>query len=132
MLDKMNRAILNQLKKNSRKSWQQIGKEVHLTGQAVAARVLQMEEQGVITGYTIRVGKLGRHFITVFMDTNDFTGFERFLQQATGVEAAYKVSGDGCYQIHFVAQTEDDLEPFLNALLRFGRYKLASAIRSVV
>lgn len=132
MLDKMNRAILNQLKKNSRKSWQQIGKEVHLTGQAVAARVLQMEEQGVITGYTIREGKLGRHFITVFMDTNDFTGFERFLNMAAGVEAAYKVSGDGCYQIHFVAQTEDDLEPFLNALLRFGRYKLASAIRSVV
>lgn len=132
MLDKMNRAILNQLKQNSRKTWQQIGKEVHLTGQAVAARVQQMEEQGVIAGFTVHQGKVERHFITMFMDTSDFIGFERFLQNDMGVHAAYKITGEGCYQIVFISQTEGDLEPFLNALLPFGRYKVASAIRSVV
>ena len=132
MLDKMNRAILNQLKKNSRKTWQQIGKEVHLTGQAVAARVLQMEEQGVIAGYTIREGKVERHFITMFMDTSDFSGFERFLLNDGGVEAAYKITGEGCYQMSFVTRVEGDLEAFLNALLPFGRYKVASAIRCVI
>jgi Lrp/AsnC family leucine-responsive transcriptional regulator len=48
----MNQAILKRLKTNSRMSWQQIGKEVHLTGQAVAARVQQMQDDGVIGGAT--------------------------------------------------------------------------------
>jgi len=130
-MDKMNRAILNQLQENSRKSWQQIGKEVHLTGQAVAARVQQMEDQGLITGYTIRQDNAERHFITVFMENSDFAGFELFLKNESRIESAYKVTGEGCYQLIFVSQNAGDLEPFLNAMLPFGRYKVASTMRTV-
>jgi len=130
-MDKMNRAILNQLKQNSRKTWSQIGKEVHLTGQAVAARVLQLEDQGLITGYTIRQDNAERHFITVFMENSDFSGFELFINNDMRIESAYKVTGEGCYQLIFIAQEARDLEPFLNAMLRFGRYKVATAIRHV-
>jgi Lrp/AsnC family leucine-responsive transcriptional regulator len=130
-LDKMNQAILHQLKCNSRKTWQQIGKEVHLTGQAVAARVLQMEDQGVISGYTIRQDKLARHFITVFMETTDFSGFEAFLIADVRVESAYKVTGEGCYQLTLIAQSQSEIEPFLDALLPFGRCKVLSAMRCI-
>ncbi|TXH61053.1 MAG: AsnC family protein [Thiothrix sp.] len=34
-MNSMNKAILQRLRANARMSWQQIGKEVHLTGQAV-------------------------------------------------------------------------------------------------
>jgi Lrp/AsnC family leucine-responsive transcriptional regulator len=131
MLDKMNRAILNQLHQNSRKTWQQIGKEVHLTGQAVAARVQQMEEQGVITGYTIRQDNAERHFIMVFMNTSDFAGFEQFIRNDARIESAYKVTGEACYQLIFISQTGNDLESFLDAMLPYGRYKVATAIRHI-
>ncbi len=129
--DKMNQAILNQLKSNSRKTWQQIGKEVHLTGQAVAVRVQQMEELGTISGYTIRQDQLARHFITVFMESTDSNGFEALLKGHASVESAYKVTGEGCYHLVFIAQSNADIEPFLDLLLPYGRCKVLSAMRCV-
>ncbi|WP_033407157.1 Lrp/AsnC family transcriptional regulator [Thiolinea disciformis] len=127
----MNRAILKRLKANSRMSWQQIGKEVHLTGQAVAARVQHMEDQGLISSYTIRQANVERHLIAMYMEVARFEEFEQFLQADERVEAAYKTTGDACYEVVFVSQTEGDLEPFLNQLLRYGRYRVASVIRCV-
>jgi Lrp/AsnC family leucine-responsive transcriptional regulator len=130
-MDKMNQAILTHLKSNSRMSWQQIGKQVHLTGQAVSARVAQLEEQGIISGYTIRQNNLERHFITVFMENPDFAGFEAFLNTHTQVESAFKVTGEGCYQLVFTPHSGNALELFLNQILRYGHYKVLSAIRCV-
>jgi Lrp/AsnC family leucine-responsive transcriptional regulator len=130
-MNAMNQAILKRLKANSRMSWQQIGKEVHLTGQAVAARVQQLEDQGVISGYTIRQANVERHLIAVFMSVSRFEEFEQFLQQDERVEAAYKTTGDACYEVVFVSQSAGDLEPFFNSVLRYGRYRVASVIRCV-
>lgn len=131
MSNSINQAILKHLKANSRISWQQLGKLVHLTGQAVAARVQTLEDQGVISGYTIKQHSVERHFITMFMATQQFDRFESFLQQDERVESAFKTTGEGCYHLVFVSQAAGDLEPFLNALLKYGRYKVASSIRVV-
>lgn len=130
-MDNINKAILQHLKANSRMSWQQIGKQVHLTGQAVAARVQHMQDQSVISGYTIRQDKLERHFIAMFMENPDFARFEQFLQTQAQVESAYKVTGDACYHLVFAAPDSGALESFLNALLKFGKYKVLSAIRTI-
>jgi Lrp/AsnC family leucine-responsive transcriptional regulator len=53
------------------------------------------------------------------------------LQQDERVESAFKTTGEGCYHLVFVSQVAGDLEPFLNALLKYGRYKVASSIRVV-
>ena len=130
-MDRVNQAIVKLLKANSRMSWQQIGKEVHLTGQAVAARVQQMEEQGLISGYTIRQDGLQRHFITMFMENPNFDEFERFLGADLRVEGAYKVTGEGCYLVVYTPTESHELEPFLNSLLRYGRYRVSTAIRCI-
>ena len=130
-MDKINQAILACLKANSRRSWQEIGKQVFLSGQAVAARVQQLEDHGLISAYTIRQTKIERHFITMFMEVAQFEPFERFLQQEPQVEAAYKVTGEGCYQLIFTPDNPQSLEPFLNSLLKYGKYRVSSAIRCV-
>ncbi|TDR30967.1 Lrp/AsnC family transcriptional regulator [Hydromonas duriensis] len=130
-LNRTNKAILQQLKANGRMSWQQIGKAVHLTGQAVAARVQQLEEQGLINGYTIRQKHVERHFVTMFMERLDFDGFEAFLIAEPRIEQAYKITGEGCYQFEFISNEKGDLDTFLNTLLRYGTYKVSSAIRCV-
>ncbi|MBK8454438.1 MAG: AsnC family transcriptional regulator [Thiofilum sp.] len=130
-MNSINQAIIKLLKANSRMSWQQIGKQVYLTGQAVAARVQALEDQGIISGYTIRQDQVERHFITMFMDTNQFERFEQWLSQDERVESAYKTIGEGCYHIVFVSHATGDLEPFLNGLLKYGRYKVASMLKVV-
>lgn len=130
-MDKMNQAILKHLKINSRMSWQKIGKEVHLTGQAVAARVAQMEAQGIISAYTIRQDTLTRHFVTVFMNNADFSGFEQLLRKTPCVDSAYKVTGEACFQLICTPQNEAEFERFLNATLAYGQYKILHASRCV-
>lgn len=52
MLDQTDLKILELLLSNSRMQWQEIGEQVHLTGQAVKNRIDRMEKLGVIEGYT--------------------------------------------------------------------------------
>lgn len=130
-MDKINKAILKRLRENSRMSWQQIGKEVHLTGQAVAARVQQMEENGAISGFTIRQKDAEKHFITVFMNSSAFSAFEEYLLSNEVVLQAYKISGDGCYHLVVSSSLDKELEVFLNGLLEYGRYRLSSSIRCI-
>ena len=130
-MDKKNTQILGLLVKNSRLSWQDIGKQVHLTGQAVAARVRQLEDDGTIQGYTIRQGNLQIHFVTVFMNNAKFSEFEEFLSKTPSVQQAYKTSGEGCYNLTVAVQNIEQLEQFLNALLKYARYRVASTIRTI-
>ena len=130
-LDKMDRAILAALAHDARMTWQAIGRRVHLTGQAVATRVQQMVERGTILGFTVVRGDLRRYFITVFMDTPQCDAFEAFLQAHADVESASKIAGEGCYQVTLACASEAGLDAFTLALLRYGRYKVASEIRRV-
>lgn len=91
-MDKINRAILAELARDARVSWQELGRRVHLTGQAVSSRVQQLVDTGVIQRFTVVRGDLRRHFVTVFMDTTRFDAFEAFLRGHPDVEAASKVA----------------------------------------
>lgn len=130
-LDKMDRTILAALARDARMTWQAVGRHVHLTGQAVAMRVQQMVDAGTIRGFTVVRGDLRRYFITVFMDTPQFDAFEAFLQSHADVESASKIAGEGCYHVTLACESETGLDAFTQALLRYGRYKVASEMRRV-
>ena len=84
MIDETDQQILRCLQKNSRMQWQEIGKIVHLTGQAVAARILRMQDDGVIETFTINLNheKFGKPifaFITIFMKKLKPCGLSFFI-----------------------------------------------------
>jgi Lrp/AsnC family leucine-responsive transcriptional regulator len=130
-LDKMSRSILAHLERDARASWQALGRQVHLTGQAVATRVQQMVDDGTIRRFSVVRGDLRRYFITVFMDTPRFEAFEAFLQAREDVESASKIAGEGCYHVVLACEEEAALDAFTQALLAYGRYKVASEMRRV-
>lgn len=130
-MDEINAKIISQLEGNGRVSWQEIGRELHLTGQAVAARVQKMVDDGIIERFTITQEKQYKHFITVYMQNSNFEAFERFLHETQFIIEAYKVTGDGCYQLTGMSEKAEDLEIFLEHLLRYGRYKVLSKLRKV-
>ena len=90
-----------------------------------------MAEGGTIRGFTVARGDLRRYFITVFMDTPQFDAFEAFLQAHAEVESASKIAGEGCYQVTLACESDTGLDDFTQALLRYGRYKVASEMRRV-
>ncbi len=96
----------------------------------MATRVKQMEDLGIISGYTIKQDNLKQHFITVFMDTRDFVKFDEFLKQQNLVNQAFKVTGDGCYLIVFIG-IDKELEVFLDLLLSYGRYRVSSILKLI-
>ena len=128
-MDRINQEILALLARDGRMSWQEIGRRVHLTGQAVASRVQQLVDDGVIRRFGIVRGDRRRHFVTVFLDRPDFRAFESFLERHPQVETASKVAGDGCY--HLVVGLSDDagLEAFVAQLQPYGRYRVSTELR---
>ncbi|HFR4145220.1 TPA: winged helix-turn-helix transcriptional regulator [Bacillus cereus] len=83
MVDYIDIKMLNLLKENSRIQWRGIGKEIHMTGQAVGNRIRKMEEEGIIRAFTIlldemKLGKSHLAFITIFMKTNEHSRFLGF------------------------------------------------------
>lgn len=130
-MDKINREILALLSQDARMSWQELGRRVHLTGQAVAMRVQQLVDEGVIQHFGIVRGDLRRHFVTIFLDAPRFQEIETFLRQHPHVESASKIAGEGCY--HAVLACTDDaaLEAFAEQLQPYGRYRVASELRRI-
>ena len=136
MIDEIDLQILHLLEGNSRLHWKEIGEIIHMTGQGVAARIHKMEELGIIEKYTLQLNnkKLGLEltgFITIHMTTTDHKSFVTFLQTQDGVKEAHLTSGGGCYLLKVAVQGTDQLNQFLELLLKYAQYSVALSIDKV-
>jgi Lrp/AsnC family leucine-responsive transcriptional regulator len=136
LLDQTDMAILKLLQVNSRLQWKQIGEKVHLTGQAVAARVEAMQDSGVIQCFTIcldaaKLGKPVTAFITVFMNNARHEPFHRFIQQQDYITQAHRISGEGCYWLAACLASPEQLSQLLTTLLEFGNYRVAISLDQI-
>jgi len=136
MVDNTDNQILSLLLKNSRMQWKEIGDIVHMTGQAVAARVQKLEEMGIIEGYTVKLNaiKLGKNvtgFVTVFMKNHDHTSFMQFLINNEIVLEAHRISGDGCYWVKICTSSQEQVNTFLDQVLKFGNYRISLSIDKI-
>jgi Lrp/AsnC family leucine-responsive transcriptional regulator len=136
MLDQTDWKILQCLKNNSRMQWQEIGNAVHLTGQAVAARIKRMQELEIIEGFTITLNqdKLGKPllaFITVIMKSANHTSFQQFLSEQEDILEAHRISGEGCYWLKASLSNQQDLNHLLDGILLHGNYRIHLSIQSI-
>ncbi|EKF34931.1 Lrp/AsnC family transcriptional regulator [Bacillus xiamenensis] len=136
MLDQTDMAILNELSKNSRLTMKALGEKVHLTGQAVANRVLKLEEEGVIEAYTISIDWRTQQTIQTFMQL--YTKIHHhelllsFLHQKEEIKNLFKISGDGCYMAEGHFSSHDELDQFLTELTNYANYKLSIAVKRLI
>ncbi|MCO6556940.1 AsnC family transcriptional regulator [Gilliamella sp. ESL0232] len=123
-MDKKDRAILDELKKNSRQSWKEIGEKVYLSGQAVGQRVQELYNNHIIEKFTIKEKTNQLQFITIYMNSNQFTSFENMVMSFKEIIEFYKITGDGCYFIKSEF-TDQNLPHFLDKLELYCRYKVS-------
>jgi len=129
MIDHTDQQILQCLQKDARMQWQEIGKIVHLTGQAVATRIRRMQDDGIIEAFTVNLNyeKLSKPisaFITVFMNSSNHANFRHFVSTHNAVLEAYRISGEGCYWLKANLASQKELTELLDAILLYGNYKV--------
>lgn len=136
MIDHTDQQILKCLLRDSRMQWQEIGKIVHLTGQAVATRIRRMQDDGIIEAFTITLNyeKLCKPisaFITVFMNSSNHGPFRIFIANHTAILEAHRISGEGCYLLKVNLADQKELSELLDAILLYGNYRVNLSIDKV-
>nr|BBH87435.1 HTH-type transcriptional regulator LrpA [Thermosporothrix sp. COM3] len=138
-LDAVDKAILRELRENSRLSIRKLAEKVHMTAPAVNERVRRLEEQGIITRYTIQIdrSKLASAgqmmaFVQVMVESSDHRSFLRFAQNCAEIIEYYRIAGDACYLLKIQAPDTTALDEFLDRLLRYGNYRLNLVISGSV
>lgn len=129
-MDKKDLEILTLLANNSRLSWKQIGDKVYLSGQAVGSCVQQLLDAGVIEKFTVKRRYLDFQFMTIYMNTNQFSHFEKLVCEYSEVITMDKITGDGCYFIQSCF-TASALEEFTNTISPYARYKISHRLNNI-
>ncbi|MBW7455780.1 Lrp/AsnC family transcriptional regulator [Paenibacillus sepulcri] len=136
-IDDVDLLILQCLLEDSARSHKEVGQMVHMTGQAVGARIRKLQDMGVIEGYTLiwnpdKIGLAVHAFITVFMkSTTAHQSFQSFAKQHEMVAETHRVSGEGCYWMRVRVRTSLELTSFLDELLQYGNYKVSLSIGQI-
>jgi Lrp/AsnC family leucine-responsive transcriptional regulator len=134
MLDQTDQRILEELKRNARISMKELGEKIHMTGQATANRVLKLEEDGIIEGYTVslnhaKTGNPVHVFMNIFTQSFNHKPFLSFVDtQQFYIVNNYKISGDGCYLLECRFPSNKELDLFLDQLNEHVNYKLSLVI----
>jgi DNA-binding Lrp family transcriptional regulator len=121
-MDAIDRRIVALLRENARRSYQDIGRHVHLSAPAVKRRVDRLEETGVILGYTAIVDPpaFGWHaeaFVDLFCDGRmPAAAIKMAVEREAGVISAHTVAGEASALLHVMAQDTKDLEAALERI----------------
>ncbi len=127
-LDEIDRKILRELRRDGRIANSQLAERIGLSASPCWNRVRQMEEAGVIEGYTVllnqkALGVPDTVMIEVTLDRHDDDTFERFgqaLADMPEVLEAYLLTGEYDYLIKVAVAGTAGYEEFLRRRL----YKL--------
>lgn len=135
-LDNIDFQILRLLDENSRVQWKDLGEQIHMTGQAVGNRIKKLEDNGVIKAYSLivdelKIGLSYTAFVIIYMKTANHDPFLRFIKEGREVVEAHRVSGEGCYHLKVKVNSQEQLNLFLNEILRFGNYSLYLSIKEI-
>ena len=115
-MDDVDRRIIALLRENARRSFQDIGQQVHLSAPAVKRRLDKLERDGVVLGYTAIVDPqaFGWHaeaFVDLYCDGGmSGTEIKRAVQREAGVVSAHTVAGEASALLHVMAHDTKGLE----------------------
>jgi DNA-binding Lrp family transcriptional regulator len=115
-MDEIDRRIVALLRENARRSFKDIGDQVHLSAPAVKRRVDRLEQSGVILGYTAIIDPpaFGWHaeaFVDLYCEGRmPAEAIKRVAVREPRIVAAHTVAGEASALLHVMAEDTKDLE----------------------
>jgi Lrp/AsnC family transcriptional regulator, leucine-responsive regulatory protein len=124
-LDAIDCRILEELVRDARLSSAELGRRVHLSAPAVAARVGRLENAGVITGYRadVSLAALGLDvmaFVRVRSESSAHHAMLAELADRREVLECHHVTGEDCFIVKVATSSLGHLEEVVAELARFG------------
>jgi Lrp/AsnC family transcriptional regulator, leucine-responsive regulatory protein len=118
--------ILDELQRDGRVSFSELGRRVAMSSPAVADRVRRLEETGIITGYRAVVdpARLGRPITAMvrvrMLPGTTYGDVDSDLGSRPEILEAHHVTGDDCYLVRVAVPTMADLEKVVAFLAERG------------
>lgn len=131
-IDDIDWRILDELQRDGRISYTELGRRVALTAPAVAERVRRLEEAGVIKGFhadvdTTKVGFPVTAFVRWTSSGPDCRHLGDVANDIPEIVECHRVTGEASYVLKILARSVGHLEQLIDGLMPYG-----STITSVV
>lgn len=125
LLDIYGRKLLAELQTNARLSVAELGRRIGLSPTATAERLKQMEEIGIVRGYTVEVDReaLGLEvtaFIRMSCPGQNYHRFTDYVQTLEEVRECHHLTGGDDFLLKVTTTNLADLEALIEALLPYG------------
>lgn len=125
-MDSIDTKILQMLRRNARESFATIGKKVELSAPAVGKRVKQLEEKGIILGYSLKINheKLGvatKAYINLSIHQSSTlrTAYNQIIHQEE-VQRCDRITGEDSLCILGFFKNNQDLITFIERISQYG------------
>jgi len=125
LLDSFGRMLLDELQRNARLSLAEIGRRIGLSPTATAERMKQMEEVGILHGYTVDIDReaLGLEvmaFIRMSCGGQNYHRLLDYVQSLEEVRECHHLTGGDDFLLKVTTTDMAHLEALIEALLPYG------------
>ncbi len=125
LMDNYGRKLLAELQTNARLSVAELGRRIGLSPTATSERLKQMEEVGIIHGYTVDIDReaLGLEVMAFIRMSCPGQNYRRFIEYAQSLEEireCHHLTGGDDFLLKVTTMSMTDLEALIEALLGYG------------
>ncbi len=125
LMDLRGRKLLGELQTDARLSIAELGRRIGLSATATAERLRQMEEAGIVRGYTVEIDReaLGLDvvaFIRMSCNGQNYHRFQEYIQTLEEVRECHHLTGGDDFLLKVTTTTMGALEALIEALLPYG------------
>ena len=126
LLDDINRRLLDELQRDGRVAFAELGRRVGLSAPAVAERVGRLEREGVITGYRAEVdpraiGYTLAAVVRIRPFARQIHKIPEIAAQTPEIVECERITGKDCFLLRLHVRAIDDLEEVLDNFTPFGQ-----------
>lgn len=125
-MDDIDKQIIQMLRKNSREAFATIGKKVELSAPAIGKRVKQLEDKGIILGYSLKLneekfGVTTKAYInlTIHQSSTVRTAYNQIIHHEE-VQRCDRITGEDRLCILAYFKSNKDLVTFLERISQYG------------
>jgi Lrp/AsnC family leucine-responsive transcriptional regulator len=125
LMDICGRKLLDELQANARLSLAELSRRIGLSPTATAERLKQMEEIGILRGFTVEIDReaLGLDvmaFIRMSCPGQHYHRFIEYVQTLEEVRECHHLTGGDDFLLKVTTTSMADLEALIEALLPYG------------
>ena len=136
-IDDIDKRILECLRRNSRITMKELGRQVFLTGQAVTNRVERLKELGILKQYTINIdcpvfGYKVHAIVRLQLKRGDPSALRSVLTSPNQrLIHSYQITGEHAYMLDMAFRDMDDLRRFVEQIEPLGTCEINIVIREL-